>query len=70
MTRVERRETTRIRHEYIVPAPGVIGDVQDAIAMAAAESKEKYGVHPSSDDWLAVTSDDEHIIFYWEEVSQ
>lgn len=70
MTTVTSGEFTRRRHQWTVPAPwprgAVIGDVQDAIGMAATAFEQIHAYTPRSDDWLRMDVGDEEVIFWFE----
>lgn len=58
MTRVSGFTETRTRHVWVVPtdstdASAVIGEFQDAYAMAAQKCEE-LGIRSGSDDWLRI----------------
>lgn len=63
-------EHTRRRYEWIVPVPyvrgAVVGDVQNAMAMAANVYKTVTGGSTSYDDWLRVSVTDESVVFWFE----
>jgi hypothetical protein len=70
MTTVVSSEHTRRRYQWTVPAPyprgAVIGDVQDAIGMAASTYEAVTGGRTTSDDWLRVDVGDEEVVFWFE----
>ncbi|MBT2537219.1 hypothetical protein [Arthrobacter sp. ISL-69] len=69
MSVVDRRNTTTVRHEYLVPQPAAYGDVQEAIMFAKRDASDA-GKDTSYDDAMHVTHDDDNIIVYWEEVKR
>lgn len=70
MTTVTSGEYTRRRYQWTVPVPfgrgAVIGDVQDAIGMAASTYESVTGGRTSSDDWLRIAVGDEEVAFWFE----
>lgn len=72
MTNVTSRVLTSTVYEWIVPTEqfgyAVVGEVQDALAMASHKYRELSGKtdFPTSDDWLKVTPRDEDIVFWFE----
>lgn len=72
MTNVTSRVLTSTIYEWIVPAEhfgyAVVGEVHDALAMAAHKYKELNGrdTFPTSDDWLKVSPRDYDIVFWFE----
>lgn len=70
MTTVQSGESIRRRYEWIVPAKwpqgAVVGDIQDALAMAAAEFERVHSYKPTSDDWLRMEVGDEQVTFWFE----
>ncbi|MGW4325418.1 hypothetical protein ACWEKR_05950 [Nocardia sp. NPDC004573] len=72
MTAVTSRVLTSTVYEWVVPTQsfgyGVIGEVRDAIAMAAHKYVELTGDPKSTDydDWLRVTPRDEDVVFWFE----
>ncbi|WP_280320120.1 hypothetical protein [Nocardia wallacei] len=70
MTTVQSGESIRRRYEWIVPVPyergAVVGEVQDAMAMAATVYKTVTGGSTSYDDWLRVSVTDESVVFWFE----
>lgn len=72
MTAVTSRVLTSTVYEWIVPTGtfghAVVGEVHDALAMAASKYVELTGDPKSTsyDDWLRVTPRDEDIVFWFE----
>lgn len=68
MSAVEKRTTTTIRHEYIVPKPANWAEMGKAAAMAKRDMQAA-GKDPQYDDAAWFDADDEHVILYWDEVA-
>ncbi|MEV6555920.1 hypothetical protein AB0M22_09400 [Nocardia sp. NPDC051756] len=72
MTNVTSRVLTSTVYEWIVPTEqfnyAVVGEIRDAIAMAASRHVELTGdpKKPDYDDWLKVTVRDYDIVFWFE----
>lgn len=70
MTAVTSRVLTSNIYEWTVPTErfgyAVVGEIRDAIAMAASAYTTLTGNGADHDDWLKVTPRDEEIVFWFE----
>ncbi|MEV0031399.1 hypothetical protein [Nocardia sp. NPDC050793] len=72
MTAVVSRVVTSTVYEWVVPVPygtgAVVGEVRDAVAMAASRYEELTGDSKATsyDDWLLIRVTDEEIVFWFE----
>jgi len=66
MSMVSPRTKTTIRHEWTIPAPAVLSDVQLGIHLAL-KARDEVGLSNGYDDSLMFDHDDDKIVIYWEE---
>ena len=66
MSQVSERTKTTVRHEYIIPSPACLSDVQLALRLAS-EARSAAGLSNSYDDVIQVEAADSYVIVFWEE---